>query len=98
MAERFLLRLFVSDHTERSRRALANLEQICAEELGGRYEMEIVDVLLDPQAAEREQVLATPTLIRELPHPMRRIIGDLADHDQVLQDLELKPLVAGGRD
>ncbi|ABI56963.1 circadian clock KaiB family protein [Alkalilimnicola ehrlichii MLHE-1] len=98
MAERALLRLFISDHTDRSRRALANLERICAEELRGRYEIEIVDVLLDPQAAENEQVLATPTLIRELPRPMRRIIGDLADHDQVLRDLEIQPLVAGDGD
>ncbi|RLK50555.1 circadian clock protein KaiB [Alkalispirillum mobile] len=98
MTERYLLRLFISDHTDRSRCALENLEQICAEELGGRYELEIVDILLDPQAAAREQVFATPTLIRELPHPVRRIVGDLADHEQVLEDLELLPILAKGRD
>ena len=91
MAERYLLRLFVTGKTPRAQQALANLERICEEELGGRYELEVIDVLERPDIAESEKILATPTLIKRLPPPLRRVIGDLSDKDKVLLGLEVQP-------
>ena len=84
------LRLFITGQTPRAKRALTNLHRICSEELGGKYELEIIDVLEHPQLAEDEKILATPTLIRELPLPPRRVIGDLSDRKQVLLGLDLQ--------
>lgn len=84
-----LLKLFVTGQTIRSGRAIANLRRICEESLGTEYELTIVDVLERPQLAEDERILATPTLIRESPLPVRRIIGDLSDTKQVLLGLDL---------
>jgi circadian clock protein KaiB len=89
---KYILKLYVTGHTSRSERAIANLRRICEEELGGLYEMVIIDVLERPQLAEDEKILATPTLIKELPPPLRRIIGDLSDTDKVLLGLDLLPL------
>ena len=75
----------------RSAVAIANLRRICEEELEGRYELEIIDVLEQPQAAEDARVLATPTLIKRLPPPLRRVIGDLSDKEKVLLGLEVSP-------
>ncbi|WP_240466058.1 circadian clock KaiB family protein, partial [Arhodomonas sp. KWT] len=72
MASGYLLRLFIAGHTPRSRRAIADLRQICQEDLGGRYALEVIDVIENPEAAEHEHVVATPTLIKELPPPVRR--------------------------
>lgn len=71
--------------------AIANLRRICDEELGGRYELEIIDVLEHPQAAEDARILATPTLVKQLPPPLRRVIGDLSDTGKVLLGLEVQP-------
>jgi circadian clock protein KaiB len=86
------LRLFITGQTPRAKHALANLHRICREELAGKYkyELEIIDVLEHPQLAEDEKILATPTLIRELPLPPRRVIGDLSDRKQVLVGLDLQ--------
>lgn len=73
----YRLRLYVTGRTPASQRAIANLEQICAAELQGRYEIEVIDVLEHPQLAEYEKILATPTLVKQLPEPVRKIIGDL---------------------
>ncbi len=73
----------------RSSVAIANLRRICEQELQGRYELEIIDVLEQPQAAEDARVLATPTLIKQLPPPLRRVIGDLSDKEKVLLGLEV---------
>ena len=89
--DRFVLRLYVTGNTPRSVRAIENLRRICAEELADRYQMVVVDVLERPQLAEEERILATPTLVKELPPPMRRIIGDLSDHEKVLVGLDLQP-------
>ncbi|OOC10704.1 MULTISPECIES: circadian clock KaiB family protein [Thioalkalivibrio] len=89
MAQEYLLRLYVTGQTARSARALANLQAICEEELQGRYRIEVIDVLENPERGENERIVATPTLIRELPPPIRRIIGDLSDRDEVLHGLEL---------
>lgn len=89
--DKYLLKLFITGETPRSRRAIANLKHICEEELKGRYEMIIIDTLERPQLAEEENVLATPMLIKQLPPPLRRIIGDLSDVEQVLLGLDLQP-------
>ena len=86
-----LLKLYVTGRTSRSERAITNLRRICEEELGGHYEMVVIDVLERPQLAEDEKILATPTLIKDLPPPLRRIIGDLSDKEKVLLGLDLEP-------
>ena len=88
---KFLLKLYVTGRTPRSQQAIANLRRICEEDLGGQYEMEIIDILERPQLAEDEKILATPTLVKELPIPMRRIIGDLSNSERVLLGLDLLP-------
>jgi circadian clock protein KaiB len=70
--------------------AITNLERICQQELAGQYELEIIDVLEHPQRAEDEKILATPTLIKQLPPPLRRVIGDLSDKSKVLLGLEVR--------
>ena len=85
-----LLKLYITGQTPKSQRAIANLRRICEEELKGQYEMVIIDVLERPQLAEDEKILATPTLSKELPLPLRRIIGDLSDTDKVLLGLDLE--------
>ncbi|MBI1176332.1 circadian clock protein KaiB [bacterium] len=89
MMNKFTLKLYITGNTPRAERAIANLRRICEVELGGQYEMLVIDVLERPQLAEDEKILATPTLIKHLPPPLRRIIGDLSDTDKVLIGLEL---------
>lgn len=84
------LTLYVTGQTPNSQRAIANMRRICEDELGGQYELVIVDVLERPQLAEDDRILATPTLIKELPLPLRRIIGDLSDTEKVLLGLDLQ--------
>jgi circadian clock protein KaiB len=85
------LRLFITGQTPRSLRAIANLRRISEEQFGARYQIVVVDVLEHPEWAEQEKILATPTLIKELPPPIRRVIGDLSDTEKVLLALELEP-------
>jgi circadian clock protein KaiB len=87
---KYLIKLYVTGQTSRSRQAIANLRRLCDVELKGAYEMIVIDVLERPQLAEDEKILATPTVVKELPQPMRRIIGDLSDHDRVLLGLDLR--------
>jgi circadian clock protein KaiB len=87
---RFLLKLYVTGQTARSQRAIANLRRICEQELHGEYEMLVIDVLERPQLAEDEKILATPTVVKELPAPIRRVIGDLSDSERVLLGLDLR--------
>ena len=89
MPPTYLLKLYVTGQTPRSLAAIANLRRICQEELNGSYEMVVIDVLERPQLAEDEKILATPTVVKELPTPMRRIIGDLSDTEKVLLGLDL---------
>jgi circadian clock protein KaiB len=86
-----VLRLFVTGTSPRAQVAIANLRRICDQELHGQYELEIIDVLENPQLAEDEKILATPTLIKQLPPPLRRVIGDLSDKEKVLLGLEVRP-------
>lgn len=88
---KYLLILYVTGTSPRAKIAIANLQRLCENELKGQYELEIVDVLENPQRAEDEKILATPTLIKQLPLPLRRVIGDLSDKDKVLLGLEVQP-------
>jgi circadian clock protein KaiB len=88
-AERYILRLYVTGMTPRSLRALKNLQTICDEYLKGRYDLEVVDIYQQPVLTKGEQIIAAPTLIKKLPLPMRRIIGDMSDRDRVLLGLDL---------
>jgi circadian clock protein KaiB len=84
------LRLYVAGTTPRTLAALANLRQICDEYLAGKYQIEVVDLLRSPQLAIGDQILAVPTLVRKLPVPVRKIIGDLSNKDRVLVGLDLR--------
>jgi circadian clock protein KaiB len=92
---RYVLRLFVTGATSRSQRAIANMRKICEENLAGRYDLEVIDVRENPTVTRDLQVIATPTLVKVLPEPLRRIIGDLSDRERVLAGLDLRP-VGGG--
>lgn len=90
-APHFVLRLFVSGTTPRSQLAIANLRKVCEENLAGRYELEVIDVYQQPERASADQIVAVPTLVKELPKPIRRFIGDLSDKEKILIGLELRP-------
>jgi circadian clock protein KaiB len=87
--DKHLLKLFITGQTPRSNRAIANLRRICEHELHGLYELVIIDTIERPELAEQERILATPMLIKQLPPPSRRLIGDLSDKEKVLQGLDL---------
>jgi circadian clock protein KaiB len=87
----FLLRLYVAGQTPKSMAAFANLKKICEEHLAGRYKIEVVDLLENPHLARGDQILAIPTLVRKLPEPVRKIIGDLSNTERVLIGLDLLP-------
>ena len=85
------LRLYIAGHTEKSVTALNNLTRYCEEHLKGQYKIEVIDLLRKPQLAEGDQILATPTLVRKVPEPMRKIIGDLSNEEKVLVGLNIIP-------
>ena len=85
------LRLYVAGQTPKSIAAIANLKKICEQYLPGRYNITIIDLMKDPAAAQRDQIVAIPTLIRHLPEPLKRIIGDLSNADKVLVGLDIAP-------
>ncbi len=85
------LRLYVAGQTPKSIKALNNLKKICDEHLAGKYTIEIIDLVVNPQLAKGDQILALPTLVRKLPPPIRKIIGDLSDTERVLVGLDLRP-------
>ena len=89
---RMELRLYVAGQTPRSMAALANLRSFCEERIKDRYQTEVIDLLKKPQLASGDQILAVPTLVRRLPTPMRRIIGDLSNREKLLIGLDLQPL------
>jgi circadian clock protein KaiB len=90
--EYWRLRLYVAGQTPKCMRAFANLKQICEEHLAEKYQIEIVDLLQNPQLARGDQILAVPTLVRKLPEQVRKIIGDLSDTERVLVGLDLRPI------
>lgn len=91
------LRLYVAGQSPKCLEAFANLKRICEEHLAGRYRIEVVDLLENPQLARGDQILAIPTLVRKLPEPIRKIIGTLADTERVLVGLDLKPHKGGAK-
>ncbi len=90
-SETFILRLYVAGQTKKSLAAFANLKKICEEHLAGRYRIEIIDLLENPQLAKGDQILAVPTLVRRLPPPIKKIIGDLSNTERVLVGLDIIP-------
>jgi circadian clock protein KaiB len=88
---KYVLRLYVTGATSRSRRAILNINAVCQQVLQGRYELEVIDIHQNPALAKDEQIIATPTLVKRLPLPLRRIIGDFSDRERVLSGLDLKP-------
>lgn len=89
-ADFWRLRLYIAGETSRSLAALENLQKICDQHLTGKYQVEVVDLLKNPQLAEGDQILAVPTLVRRLPPPLKKIIGDLSDTQRVLVGLDLR--------
>ena len=90
-AERYLLRLYVTGMTPRSTEAFSAIKAICEEHLPDRYELEVIDIYQHPALAKDEQIIAVPTLVKKLPSPLRRLIGNLADKERVLMGLDLRP-------
>ena len=85
------LRLYIAGRTQRSSAALANLERLCEEHLAGQYSIEVIDLLRNPTLARGDQILALPTLVRKLPPPVKKIIGDLSNEERLLVGLDLRP-------
>lgn len=90
----FELRLYVAGHTPNSVSALENLKRICETHLAGQYRIEVIDLLKTPQLAAGDQILAVPTLVRRLPSPIKKIIGDLSNEERVLVGLDVQPVKA----
>ena len=88
--EKYVLRLYVAGLTPRSQMAIKNIKRICEEHLSGRYDLEVIDVYQKPVLAKGEQIIAAPTLIKKLPFPLRRFIGDLSDSERILLGLDLR--------
>src|SRR5881397_3069136 len=86
----YIMRLYITGMTPKSRRAVANIKAICEEHLRGRYDLEVIDIYQQPSLARREQIVVSPTLIRQLPLPSRRLVGDLSDDENVLRGLGLR--------
>jgi circadian clock protein KaiB len=93
--ETWQLRLYVAGQTPRSVAAFANLKRLCEEHLAGRYNIEVVDLVKHPQLAAGDQILAIPTLVRKLPQPLRKIVGDLRDTERALVGLQIRPAAMG---
>jgi circadian clock protein KaiB len=88
---KYVLRLYVTGMTPKSTRAIANVQKLCEEHLAGFYELEVIDIYQQPQLAKGDQIIATPTLIKKLPLPLRRLIGDMSDKQRFLVGIDLKP-------
>lgn len=95
MAEEYYeLRLYIAGHTAKSATALQNLKKYCEEYLHGQYSIEVIDLLKNPQLAEGDQILAIPTLVKKVPEPVRKIIGDLSNEEKVLVGLDIRPRIS----
>lgn len=90
-SDEWILRLYVAGQTPKSVNAFNNLKKICEEQLKGKYHIEVIDLIVNPQLSRDDQILAVPTLVRKLPVPVRKIIGDLSDTERVLVGLDIKP-------
>lgn len=87
----YVLRLYVTGMTPKSTQAIANVQKLCEEHLAGRYELKVIDIYQQPKLAKGEQIIAAPTLIKKLPLPLRRLIGDMSDTERFLVGIDLKP-------
>jgi circadian clock protein KaiB len=90
-AGKYILRLYITGMTSRASRAIENLQTFCEKHLAGRYELQVIDVYQQPELARTEQIVAVPTLIKKLPLPLRRLIGDMSDEERVLVGLDIIP-------
>ena len=90
--EKWILRLYVAGQTPKSLLALSNLKKICEQHLAGRYHIEVVDLMLNPELARADHIIALPTLVRQLPPPVKKIIGDLSNTEKVLVGLDVLPV------
>lgn len=90
-SSKYELRLYIAGNTQKSIAALRNLKKYCEEHLKDTYEIEVIDLLLNPQLAEGDQILAIPTLVKKVPEPVRKIIGDLSNEEKVLVGLDIRP-------
>ena len=90
-ADKWELRLYTAGQSPKSLAALANLKRVCEEHLAGRYSIEVVDLLKNPRLAKDDQIVAIPTLVRKLPEPLRKLVGDLSDTERTLVGLQLRP-------
>lgn len=93
-SKKYELRLYIAGNTPKSTAALRNLKKYCEEHLKGIYSIEVIDLLVNPQLAEGDQILAIPTLVKKVPEPVRKIIGDLSNEAKVLVGLDIKPVKA----
>src|SRR6187399_2421350 len=91
--QKYELRLYIAGQTPKSVEALKNITKYCKEHLEGKYSIEVIDLLKNPQLAEGDQIFAIPTLVRKVPQPIRKIIGDLSDKEKVLVGLNIKPII-----
>ena len=91
-SKKYELRLYIAGNTPKSITALKNLKRYCEEHLKNQYEIEVIDLLKNPQLAEGDQILAVPTLVKKVPEPVRKIIGDLSDEERVLVGLDIRPV------
>jgi circadian clock protein KaiB len=89
--EKYVLKLYITGMTRRSQEALRNLERVCREHIGDNYELEVIDIYQQPTLAKGDQIIAVPTLIKKLPVPLRRMIGDLSREDRIILGLDLQP-------
>jgi len=96
IAVKWDLRLYVAGQTPKSVRAFANLKRLCEDHLSGQYRIEVVDLMENPMLADGDQIIAIPTLVRKLPEPIRKIIGDLSNTERVMVGLDLRPAAAPG--
>lgn len=90
---RWTLRLYVAGQTPRSLTAFSNLKRLCEAHIAGRYRIEVVDLMKDPELAQRDQIMAIPTLVRKLPEPIKRVIGDLSNVERVMIGIDLEPRI-----
>jgi circadian clock protein KaiB len=95
-SDKWELRLYVAGQTPKSIAAFSNLKRVCEEHLAGKYKIEVIDLIKNPQLAQGDQIVAIPTLVRKLPEPVRKIIGDLSNTERVLVGLQLRPQLTTG--
>jgi circadian clock protein KaiB len=94
----YVLRLYVTGLSPRAKEAIRNIKRLCEEELHGRYDLKVIDIYQQPELAKKEQILAAPTLIRTLPLPLRKMVGDMSDREKIIVGLEITPCKGAKKD